>query len=428
MASAAFALVLGACGGAPPARAPAPPRRVASPPPESPPVVTEAAPPPAEHWYLEHVAKSGRHALLRRLDASGRNTLQTRIVDVDTGDVLEEVTMPELGKFPGATIGMSASDLARLDAMLASPRFTDDLVRGAHVAKRFPAGACGRLSAGVGNAGIAFNAGDWLYLADNAGHVKRKLAQEAAYDPRFSPDGKYLFFRRATGVIDRVFARYELFVMPADLSQPPRALPGTAGVRERFDVSADGQSAVVVASHEPAVRTCVLSVGLRPPFAVKKLGCLEGSERLVETVVSPSGRWAAFTTQTPPDKDGAGPLGPLGPLGLAGPRGEEATKAKRAPRPLSWRLRVLALNGATSGQVVHDGVAEPGYSLRALSDGGTLVQSGLRGVRVDDVTQKTRRDARTPPDLGYRAFFRSDDELVVLRGASVAVVDVRAIE
>ncbi len=187
-------------------------------------------------------------------------------------------------------------------------------------------------------------------------------------------------------MIDRVFARYELFVMPADLSQPPRALPGTVGVRERFDVSADGQSAVVVTSHEPAVRTCVLSVGLRPPFAVKKLGCLGGGERLVETVVSPAGRWAAFTTQTPSEK--------------GGPAGGEGTKAKRASSSLSWRLRGLALTGAMTGQVVHDGVAEPGYPLRALSDGGTLVQSGLRGVRIDDVMQKTRRDARTPPISG----------------------------
>lgn len=408
------ALAAVACGGAP---APVPPRAPAAPvsaPPPTEPAPVAAPEPPAEHWYFEHLAANGRHALLRRLDASARGTLQTRIVDVDTGAVLEEVTMPELGKFPGATIGLAAPELAKLDAMLASPRFTEDLVRGAHVAKRFPFGSCGRLSGGVGNAGIAFNAGDWLYLADNTGHVKKKLAQEAAYDPRFSPDGKFLFFRRASGTIDRVFAKYELFVMPADLSQPPRPLGGTAGVRERFDVSADGQSALVLASHEPLVKTCVLSVGLKPPFAVKRLGCLDGGERLVEAVVSPKGKWAALTTQVPTEK---------------APPAEPGSKAKRAPASLAWRVRVLALTpGPSQGQIAYEADAAPGYSLRAISDAGTLVQSGLRGVVVEDVVQKTRREVRMPVDLGQRAFFRSDDELVVLRSASVGIVDVRALD
>lgn len=373
-------------------------------------VVETAAGPPPEHWYFEHLAANGRNALLRRLDATGRMTLQMRIVDVDTGAVLEEVQMPDLGKFPGATVGVSAAELAKLDAVLASPRFVDDLTRGAHVAQRFPFGSCGRLSAGTGNVGIAFNAGDWLYLADNAGHVKKKLSQEAAYDPRYSPDGKVLFFRRATGAIDRVFAKYELFAMPTDLSQPAKVLPGTAGVREGFDIGDGGQTAVVIASHEPVVKTCVLSVGLRAPFAVKKLGCLEGGERLVEYVVSPKGRWAAFTTQTPPQKD-ARPV-------------EKDAKAKQAPAPLAWRLRVLSL---ASGQLAYDVPAEAGYSLRAISDDGTLVQSGLRGIVVDDVPKKARKEARVSVDLGYRAFFRSGEELVVQRGSTVGVVDVSAL-
>ena len=71
---------------------------------------------------------------------------------------------------------------------------------------------------------IAFDAGDWLYIADDTGRVRRRLVEEAAYDPRFTPDGKHLFFRRITGTVD-VFAKYELFVVPSDLSAPPRALP-----------------------------------------------------------------------------------------------------------------------------------------------------------------------------------------------------------
>ncbi len=408
----ASSLALAACGGG------APPRKVATPvaalrtvPAPEPAAEEPTAGPPPEHWYFEHLAPNGRHALLRRLDPTGRSTLQTRIVDVDTGAVLEEVQMPELGKFPGRTIGLGGPEVAKLDAMLASPRFEEDLARGAHVAKRFPFGSCGRLSAGVGNAGIAFNAGDWLYLADAAGKVRKKLAQEAAYDPRFSPDGKFLFFRRAAGSIDRVFAKYELVVMPADLSSSPRAIPGTAGVRETIATTADGGSAIVLASHEPIVKTCVLSVALKPPFAMKKLGCLEGSERLVESTISPKGRFVALTTQTTSEKD-------VTPAAEA--------KGKRAPpSTLAWRLRVLSL---ATGQVVYDAPTEAGYSLRGISEGGTLVQSGMRGVLVDDVTGKSRRELKSPPDLGHRVFFRSDDELVVQRGGSVAVVDVRTLE
>ena len=61
--------------------------------------------------------------------------------------------------------------------------------------------------------------------------MKKRLAPEATYDPRFTPDGKNLLFRRATGKVDGVFAKYELFIVPADLSSPARLLAGTAGAR-----------------------------------------------------------------------------------------------------------------------------------------------------------------------------------------------------
>ena len=75
-----------------------------------------------------------------------------------------------------------------------------------------------------------------------------------------------------------------------------------------------------------------------------------------------------------------------------------------------------------------DAEAEPGYSLRALSDAGMLVRSGIRGVLVHDVVQGARVDVQTPVDLGDRAIFRSDYDLVVLRGGTVASVDVRTLE
>jgi hypothetical protein len=73
--------------------------------------------------------------------------------------------------------------------------------------------------------------------------------------------------------------------------------------------------------------------------------------------------------------------------------------------------------------VALDEAAEPGLIVRAVSDGGLLVQSGARGVVVDDLEEKTRRTLEHAPELGHRGFFRSATELVVVRGAGVAVVD-----
>ena len=383
----AIAFALGAC-----AAPVAPVMPVASPP-----AITAAvvAPPPAlsgppEHWYFEWLSHDGQRALLRRLDGPARGVLQTRVVDVDSGATLAEDTFPELGRLPTATIGRRPNEMAELVGMLAAPSFGDDLVRGARIAGEFPFGSCGRLSASPNGGAIAFNAGDWLYVADKNGHVQKRLTTEAAYDPRFTPDGKHLFFRRATGTIDKVRAKYELFVVPADLSAPPRVLAGTAGARDRFVVDAEGKMAVLVASQEPHIRTCVLSIGMRPPFAVRRSACLDGGEQFVESALSPSGSWAAITTQSTQ-------------------RGE-----------LAWRLRIVSV--ATS-KIVLDEPAAAGMIVRAISDAGLLVQSGARGIVVDDVPRETRRTFGEGVELGHRGFFRGPHELVVVRGAAVQVVD-----
>ncbi|CAN5922082.1 hypothetical protein BH11MYX4_BH11MYX4_16620 [soil metagenome] len=382
---AAFGFVVAGCGGAAGPVAP----RVAVLPVAAP---AAAAAPVAlpEHWYFEWLSQDGQRALLRRLDGPARGMLQTRIVDVDSGATLAEDTFPELGRLPTATIGRRPTEMAELVGMLAAPAFGDDLVRGARLAGDFPFGSCGRLSASPGGGAIAFNAGDWLYVADKSGHVQRRLTSEAAYDPRFTPDGKHLLFRRATGSLDKVRAKYELFVVPADGSAPPRLLAGTAGARDRFAIDADGKAAVAIASQEPHIKTCVLSIALKPPFAVKRMACLDGGEQFVESALSPSGRWAAVTTQS--TRDGA----------------------------LAWRLRVVSL--ATS-KVVLDEPATPCMIVRAVSDAGLLVQSGARGIVLDDVPNQTRRTFGEGVELGHRGFFRGPSELVVVRGSSVGVVD-----
>ncbi len=389
----AIALGLAACSGPrPPVAPPIVQTRSAA-------AVVAAPKPPAgppEHWYFEWLSRDGQRALLRRLDGGARGMLQTRVVDVDSGATLAEDTFPELGRLPTATIGRRSNEVAELMGMLAAPAFGDDLVRAARMAGEFPFGSCGRVSASASGGSIAFNAGDWLYLADQSGHIQKRIVAEAAYDPRFTPDGKHLLFRRATGTIDRVRAKYELFVVPADLSSPPRVIAGTAGARDRFAVDADGRFAVALASQEPHIKTCVLSIALRPPFAVKRVACLEGGEQFVESALSPRGRWAAVTTQST-RKD-----------------------TKDEPSTLAWRLRVVAL---ATGKVVLDEPAEPGLIVRAISDDGLLVQSGARGIIVEDVPAQTRRTFGEGIDLGHRGFFRGPNELVVVRGSTVGVVD-----
>jgi hypothetical protein len=76
-----------------------------------------------------------------------------------------------------------------------------------------------------------------------------------------------------------------------------------------------------------------------------------------------------------------------------------------------------------AGKTALDAAAEPGLSVRAVSDDGLVVQSGLRGVLIDDVPARKQRALDRDDDLGYRGFFRSGTELVVVRGRDVAVLD-----
>jgi hypothetical protein len=371
-----------------------------------------------DHWYFEALSGDGRRALLRQLDPLNRATFHIRVVDVDSGRTLEETALPELAKIPASTIGGKPTELAELEWMLATPAFGRDIIKGSHLAGSFPFGACGRLAAASNGSAIAFDAGDWLYVADQTGRVRRRLVEEAAYDPRFSPDGKHLFFRRATGTVD-VFAKYELFVVPSDLSAPPRALPGTAGMRDRFVAHPDGQTAFAVASQPrslpPAAGTagprsrdenprgsdtCVVSLGLKPPFPAKKLACLDGNEQVVESVISPRGKWAALSTKK---------------------RAEGSADRAAGARRVEWRLRVVSL---TNGKVVRDEPDVAGRGVRAISDSGLLVQSGALGILVTDVPGKKTREIERPIDLGYRGFFRNDTELVYVVGSTVDVIDV----
>lgn len=343
----------------------------------------------AEQWYFEWLSSDGKRALLRRIDSRARSSFEAKIVDVETGASVEEAALEDLEAVGEMARGLrGGKDLHELDAKLAEPALGEDLVRGAAMTTSFPFGSCGRFSAAT-NA-IAFNAGDWIYLADKTGHVKTRVADVASYDPRFTPDGKNLLFRRANGKFDHWLAKYELFVMPSDQSAPPRALEGTAGARDRIVIDYERKTATVVASHEPFVKTCALSIGLRPPFAVKRMACLDGGEQLSDSVLSPKGRWVALTTHKP-RSDGQG---------------------------LTFRLRVASL---ATGKIVLDEPSPPGLLVRAISDSGILVESGGDDALIVDVPKKKRRTRNFDP--GHRAYFRGASELVYVDGSSVAVAD-----
>ena len=357
------------------------------------------------HWYFESLSSDGKRALLRELDPEARARFHVRVVEVDSGAVDVDTTLPELAKVPASTIGGKPTEIAELQWMLASPAFARDIARGAAIAEAFPFGACGRLAAthtaGSGSgekSAIAFDAGDWLYVADANGRVQKRMSEEASYDPRFTPDGKSLFFRRATGS-DGLFAKYELFVAPADQSAPPRALPGTAGLRDRFFASPDGSSAVAFSSKvrvsgaDKSFETCAVQVGLKPPYATKRLACLDGGEQLVEAVVSPKGKFAAVSTK------------------------------KHGEHGPEFRLRVVSL---ATGKVIRDEAESVGLEVRAISDVGLMVQSGIMGIVVTDVPGQKWRSIDAPLDLGHRGFFRSDRELVYLHGGGARVLDVLA--
>jgi len=356
------------------------------------------------HWYFESLSTDGKRALLRELDPASRARFHVRVVEIDSGAVDVDTTLAELAKVPASTIGGKPTEIAELQWMLASPAFARDIARGAAIAEQFPFGSCGRLAAThaagptLEKSAIAFDAGDWLYVADASGRVQKRMSEEASYDPRFTPDGKSLFFRRATGS-DGLFAKYELFVAPADQSSAPRALPGTAGLRDRFFANPDGSSAVAFSSKvrvsgaDKSFETCAISVGLKPPYATRRLACLDGGEQLVEAVVSPKGKFAAISTK------------------------------KHGEHGPTFRLRVVAL---ATGKVLRDEPESVGLEIRAISDIGLMVQSGIMGIVVTDVPAQRWRSLDTPIDLGHRGFFRSDHELVYLDGGGARVLDVLA--
>ena len=122
------------------------------------------------------------------------------------------------------------------------------------------------------------------------------------------------------------------------------------------------------------------------------LTAADGEGRVVESVISPKGKWAAVSTKK---------------------RGDAL-----------WRLRVVSL---ASGKIVRDEGDQAGHALRAISDSGLLVESGARGAYVLDVPNSSVKALPPNVDIGYRGFFKSETELVYEVDGSVATLDLSAL-
>jgi hypothetical protein len=368
-----------------------------------------AAAGPSDFWFFASLSGDGKRALLQQERAGGAAVMRLRAVEVDTGATLDEVDLKAVAALPRETLtdggGVRGGSI---DAALRAPALEGDLRRAAALLARFPLGAAPRVAAAPDGAAVAFNAGDWIYLADAAGRVGKRVASQASYDPWFAPDGRHLLFRRMNGRADRFSAKYDLFVAPSDLATAPRPVAGTAELHGHA-LSADGRSVVALSSHEPQLKSCFVSIALAPPFGSKRLGCLEGGEQLVRSLLSPTGRWAAVSTARATDEDDPDTT-------IVAPGGKE-----RREKRFEFRLRVVRTE---SGEVVRDEAGPSGF-LIALSDEGLLVgrRAGERAFVLDATTGRRRELAAAAP-LGVEGRFRGPRELVSVDGGRVSVVDV----
>jgi hypothetical protein len=356
-------------------------------------------------YLLESVTEDGKRALLLEL-ASMPNQLHYRVVDVDTSAVAADLPLTALSTLPLETLADAGGTVREIDDLVKSPAVADDLKKAAPWLAAFPLGAGGRVAAHA-SLGIAFNGGDWVYLADPDGHTKLQLSKAASYAPWFSPDGKLVFTRRLHGSLDGVEGRYVLYGASVDGKSPAREIPATAALRDGFALEPDARAVRVVASFEPKVKTCVVRVELTPPFVTKQQACLDDREELVDARLSTHGAWATFLTTKQLAEDDPGAV-------MVMPDGSRKPMKKKA-----FRFRVVDVE---TGRVAFDG-ARPTGTLVAISDAGLAVFSAPDGVTLFDAATKTSKKLANPLDLGLFGRFRNDRELVFVSGDTASVVD-----
>lgn len=369
-----------------------------------------ADPQPRTMWMMHGLSSDGQRALLQELSMGGGGDLHYRVVAVDTGKVIEDVSYPALESMPIETLYDSGGTKPNSAPNLANPALVTDLENLGKVLGGFPLGAGSRIAASQNGAFVAFNGGDQIYTAtvDHQTHratIGAMVSKEASYGPWLTPDGSLMFRRWNGKVPGDIVGKYELFVMPQDRSKPPVRIDQTAGVHDTFVVNKAGTAARFVASSEPGIQTCVVEVALVAPYKATKKACLKGGEKIVTCRLSPSGTWAACTTVKDGPKDD--------------PKSATIVNGKRIPNKESiFRFRTLDVDAA---KVAFDQTII--LSPAAISDDGlALIDRYDRTIVVDSKT-KTISDLATPLKLASFPVFRTPGQLVTERNGSVVVID-----
>lgn len=351
-----------------------------------PPVVSASAddskdPPPIRLWLVHRLSADGKRAL--QYELSDGHATRYRVVAVDTNAIESDLALPVMSTLPLQTLG-DERPAVKLDVDRAELR--DEVLEVAALVRGFPLGSGHRIAATPDGGYAAFNGGDWLFTAQ-ADRAVEQVADEASYNPWFTPDGKTLLFHRENGLVDGVVGKYEVFATSSDGREQPRRIAGTAGVHGHFALSPKSGVRVIVSS-EPQIKTCVVEIALAKPNRAKRLGCLPGGERVVHCVLSPSGARVACDTVK-----------------------------VLAPDKRVFRARAMEVE---TGKIEIDRAGD-GHGVSAISDDGLLV---LRGP-----TELVTVDARGREKvLAARAVlftqFRSATELVIEGSGRFRVVDV----
>lgn len=351
-----------------------------------------------ETWFLQGLSNDGKRALLRYDKNHEPEVFRLRVVEVDTNVLVEDTLFVQLSKLPFQ--GPGDDQVKSVDALLRTSAFEADLVDAARVIGAFPMGALERFAVAPDGSGMAFNVGDWVYVADGKGKVGRRVADVSTYDPWFTPDAKHLFVWRINGQLDDIGSRYDIFVTPAHGAAPLHMVPRTTEMRVPL-VLGDGPKAITVASHEPKVKTCVLSMDLAPPFKVVPVACIEGvkaagylSDAYVSFQISPHGRWVSFSTGTVREANGQ--------------------------REIDLMLSVVRV---ADGKVVYR-TKEPAPVYAVGDEGQVILHPEFNRIVVLDATTGTRRALARTFQLPQGSQLRNERELVILRGERLEVVDI----
>ena len=370
---------------------------------------------PAEAGRLYHfsdLSRDGKRALLYTTDFDPnqpKRAQRFRVVKVDSGEVEADIDVPALSALPLETVADDGGQQRSVDGQLKDPSLVKELAQMAKLLSGFSLGVSHRMAAAPDGSLIAFNAGDWLYLADHK-TVLRRLDQRVAYRPIFSPDGTRLFYERLNGTLDGVVGRYEVFVAdPSQPSRPALLIAGATAPRDTMVYVAEREAFFLIASHPPEVQTCLLALPVKPPHSVEKLYCAEAKEELSDAAISPKGRYLLLKTHWRTEEDD--------------PRSTiiQPDGSKKLAKKLAWRTRIVDVG---KKKVLVDETESQGHAL-AVNDAGVAVVERPPVLQAIDATSGKRWtvDERKPPGgVVTGGVFRTPAELVFARDGSARVL------